>query len=308
MTRREIHDVVELLRAGGAPRAGGRARRGRGRTAQRLPDHAVPLLGDQRPQGRVRRLAREPRALRARDRACDPRRGRRRLLPRFKISAVEHTTSSCRGCRRATRSRSRCRCAAGSRRPASTTSTSRRAAASRTRATRPGSSRSRTREDLRHDASRAGSTPSATTSSSAPGRSTGLRAGGGTRAARKRRHRGDQPRRLAARSSRSVERPRRLHRRLPDRLGDRGRDRARRLRRRHDRAAADREPRPRRACSSEGLDRAPKPCTYCNKCLISFSREPARLLRGEPLRLPRGDDRARSCRSTTAAVYEAAPR
>ena len=42
---------------------------------QRLPDHAVPLARDQRPQRRVRRLAGEPRAVAARDRPGDPARG-----------------------------------------------------------------------------------------------------------------------------------------------------------------------------------------------------------------------------------------
>ncbi len=57
-----------LLRRGRAAGARGRPRRRRAARRQRLPDHAVPQLGDQRPQGRVRRLAREPRPLRARDR------------------------------------------------------------------------------------------------------------------------------------------------------------------------------------------------------------------------------------------------
>ncbi len=53
-----------LLRRGRAARARGRPRRRRAARRQRLPDHAVPQLGDQRPQGRVRRTAREPRPLR----------------------------------------------------------------------------------------------------------------------------------------------------------------------------------------------------------------------------------------------------
>ena len=70
-----------LVRAGRAPRARGRARRDRDPRLQRLPDHAVPLLGDQRPHRRVRRLAREPRALPARGRARDAQGDRRRLPP-----------------------------------------------------------------------------------------------------------------------------------------------------------------------------------------------------------------------------------
>ena len=64
-----------------AGRARGRARRRRAARRQRLPDHAVPQLGDQRPQGRVRRPAREPGALRPRGRAGHPREGRPRLPP-----------------------------------------------------------------------------------------------------------------------------------------------------------------------------------------------------------------------------------
>ena len=66
---------------GRAARARGRARRRRAARRQRLPDHAVPQLGDQRPQGRIRRPAREPRALRPRGRPRDPRQGRQRLSP-----------------------------------------------------------------------------------------------------------------------------------------------------------------------------------------------------------------------------------
>ena len=83
MTMAQIDETVAALRRGRAPRARGRARRRRAARRQRLPDHAVPQLGDQRPQGRVRRPAREPRALRARDRARDPR-------------ARSGTTSTCR--------------------------------------------------------------------------------------------------------------------------------------------------------------------------------------------------------------------
>ena len=86
-----------------------------------VPDHAVPLLGDQRSQGRVRRVAREPRALRARDRARRSARGRVRLLPRqFKISVEERMNEIFPWLRRGNRSRSPCRSASGSRRRAST--------------------------------------------------------------------------------------------------------------------------------------------------------------------------------------------
>ena len=83
MTIAQIREVVAVLRRRRAPRARGRARRRRAARRQRLPDHAVPQLGHQRPQGRLRRLAREPRALRPRRRQGDPR-------------ARSATTSTCR--------------------------------------------------------------------------------------------------------------------------------------------------------------------------------------------------------------------
>ena len=141
--RDRVHGRV--LRAGRAARArGGRGRR-RDPRLQRLPDHAVPLLGDQRPQGRVRRVAREPSALR-RSRSCG-RCGARSATTTTSSSRSARSTTTTRsssGRRRATRSRSRCRCAGGSRRRASTASTSRPARRSRTRGTRPARSRSTT--------------------------------------------------------------------------------------------------------------------------------------------------------------------
>ena len=91
---------------GRAARARGRARRRRAARRERLPDHAVPQLGDQRPQGRIRRLAREPRAVRARHRPRDPRARRQRLPPADEDqragSQRRASRSSARG-RRATR-------------------------------------------------------------------------------------------------------------------------------------------------------------------------------------------------------------
>ena len=81
MTIGDIREDGRGVRRGRAARARGRARRRRAARRQRLSHHAVPELGDQRPQGRIRRLAREPRALRPRDRARDPRDGRPRLPP-----------------------------------------------------------------------------------------------------------------------------------------------------------------------------------------------------------------------------------
>ena len=68
-----------------------------------------------------------------------------------------------------------------------------------------------------------------------------------------------------------------------------GGDRARRLRRRHDRPSADREPGPRAALGRAGHDRPPKPVHVLEQVPDQPGREPARLLRPEPLRLARGD-------------------
>ena len=73
MTIAQIAEVVAVFRRRRAARPRGRARRRRAARRQRLSDHAVPELGDQRPQGRLRRLAREPRPLRPRRRPRDSR-------------------------------------------------------------------------------------------------------------------------------------------------------------------------------------------------------------------------------------------
>ena len=64
---RSCEEIKRSFAAARAAGARGRARRGRDPRRERLHLHAVPLLGDQRPRRRVRRLAREPRALPARD-------------------------------------------------------------------------------------------------------------------------------------------------------------------------------------------------------------------------------------------------
>ena len=71
MTQTDIDEVVEAF-AKGAARAEAGARRRRAARRERLSHHAVPQLGDQRSHRRLRRLARQPRALRARDRARHP--------------------------------------------------------------------------------------------------------------------------------------------------------------------------------------------------------------------------------------------
>ena len=84
-----------LVRRRRPPGARGGARRGGARRRERDALHAVPLLGDQRPRGRLRRRAREPRSLRARGRARDPDGGRRRLLPRVQDLARASGCASC---------------------------------------------------------------------------------------------------------------------------------------------------------------------------------------------------------------------
>ncbi len=117
----------------------------------------------------------------------------------------------------------------------------------------------------------------------------GLRVGLGAAGAQARR-RGHQPRPRAggqARGGRACA----LRGRLPDRFRDRAGDRGRLDRRRHDGAHADRQPRP-----PEPLPGGPRPGAAAVHVLQQvpdqLRREPARLLRGEPLRLSRRDDPA----------------
>ena len=69
------------VRRGGAARPRGRPRRRRAARRERLPDHAVPELRDQRPRRRVRRRAGQPRAIRPGDRPGDPGARRARFSP-----------------------------------------------------------------------------------------------------------------------------------------------------------------------------------------------------------------------------------
>ena len=71
MTLADIHETVERVRRRRPPRPRGRAGRRRAARGERLSHHAVPELGHQRSDGRVRRIAREPRAFRARHRQGD---------------------------------------------------------------------------------------------------------------------------------------------------------------------------------------------------------------------------------------------
>ena len=129
--------IADIKRDGGRVRrrraTGARGGPGRRRAArrQRLPDHAVPQLGDQRSQGRVRRPAREPRAVRPRHRQGDPHARRPRLPPADEDQrdrVLRRAWPSSASGRPATRSRTRCRSASGWSRPASTPSTCRPAA------------------------------------------------------------------------------------------------------------------------------------------------------------------------------------
>ena len=81
MTLADIRATVQAFAEGArrAREAGPRRRRAPRR--QRLSDHAVPQLGDQRSQGRIRRHAGEPGAIRARHRPRDPHARRQRLPP-----------------------------------------------------------------------------------------------------------------------------------------------------------------------------------------------------------------------------------
>ena len=82
MTKAHIDEVVDSFAAQAARRAREAELDGiEIPRLQRLPDHAVPLPRDQRPHGRVRRVAGEPRALSARGRARDAEGDRGRLPP-----------------------------------------------------------------------------------------------------------------------------------------------------------------------------------------------------------------------------------
>ncbi len=81
MTLAQIKETVRGVCGGGEARPRGGAGRRRTARRQRLPDHAVSELRDQRPDGRVRRRAGEPRAIRPGDRPGNPRSCRSRLSP-----------------------------------------------------------------------------------------------------------------------------------------------------------------------------------------------------------------------------------
>ena len=236
-------------------------------------DHPVPLLGDQRPQRRLRRLAREPRSLPARDRAGDPRGGRRRLPPpgqdqrrraderrvfpwlRRRATTIEDSVQVCRWLEEA---------------GVDAIHVSRGQPPSRTRATRPGLAV----KDFVNTYDTALSNGSQTLPNYlalphvAAQPLLPLAVGAG------RPQHGIEGINLA--EARAIKRGRRdsgpLHRRLPDGVGDRRRRSRAALRRRDDRPAAPRQQGPGSTCSSRATTAPPKPCTYCNKCLANFSR------------------------------------
>ena len=92
-TPAQLREIAGAFAAAARARPRGGPRRRRDPRRERLPVHAVPLLGDQRPQGRVRRLAREPRAPAARDGAGGPGEVGDDFHLQVKISATEHANA-----------------------------------------------------------------------------------------------------------------------------------------------------------------------------------------------------------------------
>jgi hypothetical protein len=279
-----------VLRAGGETGARGPARRDRDPRVQRLPDHPVPLAGDQRPQGRVRRLAGESRPATARDHARDPARGRRRLPrpvqdhrrrpPRCSLPLVGQGDDD----RGLDSGLPVARGGRGGRLPRllrELVSTS----------AQPGRRLPDCRHDpvVRHDAlerqEHVPELPALPHAAAEQGVQVGLGAVG-----QERRDRGDQPRRGSSREG-SRDRPRDLRRRLPDAVDDRRRDRRRHRRRSLDGPAADREPGPREPVRGRARPCA-APVHLLQQVPDQLHREPARMLRAEPVRLPGGDGSA----------------
>ena len=94
--RRRHQGDGRRLRRRRPPRARGGPRRRRAARRERLPDHAVPELRDQRPHGRIRRAAREPRALRrSRSSRRSGRRVGQRLPPADEDQRRPTTTTRC---------------------------------------------------------------------------------------------------------------------------------------------------------------------------------------------------------------------
>ena len=104
-TPAQLREIAARVRRGRPPRPRGRPRRRRDPRRQRVHLHAVPLLGDQRPQGRLRRVAGEPRPLPAGGRARDPRaRSGDDFHLQVKISATENADAFLSGWAAGTRS------------------------------------------------------------------------------------------------------------------------------------------------------------------------------------------------------------
>ena len=304
MTIAQIKEVVARVRRGRPPRARGRARRRRTARRQRLPDHAVPELGDQRPrrtstaaalENRARFVLDIVRAIRARGRQRlppadeDQRRGSQRRAGAVQARAVgEHAGGIA------------SRCASGWKQagvdaihvsigsffphpmnPAGVDL--------------PVDELAKTYDSLISSGERTFLQLPAV-----PWRQRARSRGGrGTRRA------GDATRSRAAN--------------LPDCAGHqaavsvpvictggfqtasviRAGHRARRLRRGEHRAAADRQQRPGPAVRRRRGPAAPSPCTLLQQVPRQRRREPARLLRRDAIRVARGDDARRSWRCST---------
>ena len=143
----------------------GRPRRRRAAWSQRLPDHPVPQLGDQQPQGRIRRTASQPIPIRPRDHPGDPGEGRAELPPPDEDQRRRPRQRALSlGEERATRSTNRSRSASGSRRMAPMRSSSRPATRSRIRPTLRAAGPSNRRHVGTTRCSRRGFTPGGSTS------------------------------------------------------------------------------------------------------------------------------------------------
>ena len=307
MTKAQIDELVALLRPGRAPRPRGGRRRHRGARLQRLPDHPVPLVRDQRPQ-RTSTAARSRTAPASRSRSCArsaPRSGDDYHL-QFKITAVDYGDDLFPWAKKGTtleESIQVCKWLEEAGVDAFHVSSG---------------------NSFPHPRNPAGGFPVEDVvrgydTMISSGRHTfrnylifrtwpvnqRLQAGPGSGPSQ-----GAASRASTSPTARAIKEAVSgaggLHGRLPDRVRRGGRDRARRLRRRHDRPPADREPEPRPALAS-GHDRPPKPVHLLEQVPDQPAREPARLLRREPLRVARGDGRARSSPSTSRPQFAASP-
>ena len=290
-------EAIKRSFAAAPPRARGRARRRRDPRRQRLPLHAVPLLGDQRPGGRVRRPAREPRAPPARDGRGDPAEVGHDFHVQVKVSTTEHANAflpwlgagntiedSVQVCRWLEEAGADAiHVSSGSTFPAPREPG---------RRVRPRGHGAHLRRHALERQEHVPQLPPLPALAGEPRHAEALGARPGRRAR-------TLPARRAPREE-GGRHPGDRHRRVPAGVADRRRHRARRLRRRLDRARARGQQRPRRA-----LPGRPRPAAEAVHVLqqvpLQRARAPARLLRRAALRLARGDDRADHVRLRPAA-------